>query len=106
MDHAKMAKLLDYARLLAKEGASFEKEGDDGAIPKYIKVVDILLLLAESAPSYPEWTNYVSKAEFYQKRTKILLSKIAMRKREGDESNLKTKEKETEISSEVSTPPH
>jgi len=47
-----MVKLLDYARLLAKQGEDFEKEGDnEGAIPKYIKVVDILLLLAESAPS-------------------------------------------------------
>jgi hypothetical protein len=85
MDPRKMAKLLDYAKLLAKQGESFEKEGsDEEAIPQYIKVVDILLLLAESAPTYPDWTNYVSKAEFYQKRTKTLLAKISMKREKQD----------------------
>ncbi len=81
-----MTKLLDYAKVLAKQGESLEKEGDnEEAIPRYIKVVDILLLLAESAPTYPEWMNYVSKAEYYQKRTKIALAKIAMYRKEENE---------------------
>jgi hypothetical protein len=75
-----MKKLLDYAKLLAKEGESLEKESnEEEAIPKYIKVVDILLLLAEAAPTYPEWTYYIQKAEFYQKRAKILLAGVSMK---------------------------
>ena len=86
MEASKMAKLLDYAKLLAKQGETSEKNGEDeDAIPKYIKVVDILLLLAESAPTYPDWTNYVGKAEFYQKRTKILLAKVSMKKDQKEE---------------------
>jgi hypothetical protein len=86
MDSSKMAKLLDYAKLLAKEGEAFEK-GDhpEDAIPKYIKAVDILLILAECAPSYPDWINYVSKAEFYQKRTKTMLTNIALKREKGAE---------------------
>ena len=74
-----MVKLLDYAKLLAKEGEGFEREGDyEEALPKYIKVVDILILLAEAAPTYPDWTNYIGKAEFYQKRAKMLVTRISM----------------------------
>lgn len=81
MDSSKMSKLLDYAKLLAKEGESLEKDGEEEeAVPKYIKVVDILLILADAAPTYPAWTDYINKAEFYQKRTKILLAKISMKR--------------------------
>ncbi len=63
LDAVKMSKLLNYAKLLAKEGEAMEKDGAaEDAIPKYIKVVDILLLLAEAAPTYPDWTNYIGKA--------------------------------------------
>lgn len=80
-----MGKLLDYAKLLAKQGESSEKNGEEEeAIPKYIKVVDILLLLAESAASYPDWTSYITKAEFYQKRTKILIAKVALKRENAD----------------------
>jgi hypothetical protein len=79
MDSSKMTKLLNYAKLLAKEGETLEKNGgEEEAVPKYIKVVDILLILAEAAPTYPDWTNYIGKAEFYQKRAKILIAKISM----------------------------
>jgi hypothetical protein len=85
MDSSKMKKLLDYAKLLAKEGEGFEKDGDEEAIPKYIKVVDILLLLADAAPTYPEWTYYIGKAEFYQKRAKTMLARISMMREKGDD---------------------
>ena len=81
-----MAKLLEYAKSLAKEGEAFDKNGEEEeAIPQYIKVVDILLLLAEAAPTYPEWCNYISKAEFYQKRTKIMLAKVSLKNQKNDE---------------------
>jgi hypothetical protein len=87
MDSSKTTKLLNYAKILAREGEDLEKEGkeEEEAIPKYIKVVDILLLLAEAAPTYSDWTFYIEKAEFYQKRAKILLAKISL-KREDTEN--------------------
>ncbi len=85
MDSPKMVKLLDYAKLLAKEGEGFERGGDyEEALPKYIKVVDILLLLADAAPTYPDWTNYIGKAEFYQKRAKMLITRISMTRDKDD----------------------
>ncbi len=69
-----MSKLLDYAKLVAREGETLEKEKEDeDAALKYIKVVDILLLLADAAPTYPDWTYYIEKAEFYQKKAKQLI---------------------------------
>lgn len=85
IESSKMAKLLDYAKLLAKQGEVLEKDGQgEDAIPKYIKAVDILLLLAEVAPTYPEWTKYVSKAEFYQKRTRAILTNLSLKREEGE----------------------
>lgn len=87
-----MKRLLDYAKLLAKEGEALEKEGEEAeAIPKYIKVVDILLLLAEQAPTYPDWTGYISKAEYYQKRAKMMVAVASMKREKGEP------EKETRV---------
>jgi hypothetical protein len=81
VEPSKAKKLLGYAKLLAKEGESAEKNGlEEEAIPKYIKVVDILLLLAESTENYEAWTDYTGKADFYQKRTKILIAKVSMKR--------------------------
>lgn len=85
-----MSKLLVYAKLLAKEGEGFEKSGEEEeTIPKYIKVVDILLILAEAAPTYPDWSYYISKAEFYQKRAKLLLARLSMKRENSENVNLK-----------------
>jgi hypothetical protein len=91
MDSSKMAKLLDYAKLLAKEGEKAEKEENgEEAIPKYIKAVDILLLLAEAAPTYPDWTYFIQKAEFYQKRAKIVLAKASLKRQKTSDQPGKT----------------
>ncbi len=85
IESSKVAKLLAYAKLLAKQGEVLEKDGQsEDAIPKYIKAVDILLLLADVAPTYPEWTKYVSKAEFYQKRTRAILTNLSLKREEGE----------------------
>ncbi|MHB1909082.1 MAG: hypothetical protein ACYCQJ_09480 [Nitrososphaerales archaeon] len=86
MDSSKEAKILAYARQLAKEGEAFEKNGEEEeAIPKYIKAVDVLLVLAEGTDRYPDWVNYTSKIEFYQKRTRILIAKASMKRNENHE---------------------
>jgi hypothetical protein len=78
MDSVRYNKLLNYAAYLEKHGNQFEKEGDEvEAIPTYIKMVDVLLLLAEVAPSYPDWQKFTDKAESYQKRMKVLISKAS-----------------------------
>jgi hypothetical protein len=78
MDSVKYRKLLDYSAHLEKQGNQFEKENEETeAIPTYIKMVDVLLLLAEVAPDYPSWQRFTGKAEAYQKRIKILISKAS-----------------------------
>ncbi len=78
MDSVRYRKLLDYASLLEKQGNQFESEGDEAeAISRYIKMVDVLLLLTEVAPDYPSWQKFTGKAESYQKRTRILISKAS-----------------------------
>lgn len=83
MDSVKYRKLLDYSIFLEKQGNQFEKEGDEvEAIPTYIKMVDVLLLLAEVAPDYPSWQRFTGKAEAYQKRMKILIAKALAKAKE------------------------
>jgi hypothetical protein len=78
MDSGKYTKLLNYSLFLEKQGNQFEKENEETeAIPTYIKMVDVLLLLAEAAPDYPSWQRYTGKAESYQKRIKVLISKAS-----------------------------
>jgi hypothetical protein len=78
MDSVRYRKLLDYASLLEKQGNKFESEGEEAeAISRYIKMVDVLLLLAEVAPDYPSWQKFTGKAESYQKRSRILISKAS-----------------------------
>jgi hypothetical protein len=78
MDSSKIKKLFDYASLLEGQGNQFEKESEETeAIRAYIKMVDVLLLLAEAAPDYPSWVKYTDKAEKYQKRVKILIAKAS-----------------------------
>jgi hypothetical protein len=87
MDSGKYKKLLDYAISLEKLGNQFEKDQvETEAIPNYIKMVDVLLLLAEVAPDYSSWQRFTDRADFYQKRVKILIAKASAKMNTSQES--------------------
>lgn len=73
MDSAKVKKLQDYASFLAKQAESKEIQGNGAeAARDYVKLVDILLLLANEAKDHPSWQQIVAKVEYYQKKIKTL----------------------------------
>jgi hypothetical protein len=99
LDSVKFRKLKDYVNILVRQGDSYEKESDlSGAIQKFLKVVDVLLVMADIAPSYPDWLECVNKAQAFQKKIKSLLALASIEREreegrgkggEGEESRLK-----------------
>ena len=89
MDSAKFQKLKDYVNVLVQQGASYEKDGEyELAIDKYLKVVDVLLVMGDSAPDYPMWVQCTDKAQAFQKKIKnlIVLASIEQEKKSTDSS--------------------
>jgi hypothetical protein len=75
MDSAKFQKLKDYVNLLVQQGDVYEKEKEYVmAIEKYLKVVDILLVMGDEAPNYPLWVQCTDKAQAFQKKIKNLIA--------------------------------
>jgi hypothetical protein len=73
MDSAKVKKLQDYASFLVKQAETKEHQGNYAdASRDYVKLVDILLLLANDAKDHPTWQQIISKVEYYQKKIKTL----------------------------------
>jgi hypothetical protein len=73
MDAAKIKKLQDYASFLVKQAESKESQGNTAeAARDYVKLVDILLLLANEAKDHPTWQQMITKVEYYQKKVKAL----------------------------------
>lgn len=75
MDPERSKKLEQLGITYLSLAEKFEKEKEYSlAIEKYLKVVDILLLLADSSADYPRWLKLTDKASSYQKKVKILIS--------------------------------
>ena len=75
MDAAKEKRLIEYAAYLEKQGQSEESQGRGNEAAKiYVKLVDVLLLLAREAKDHPTWQKYATKAEAYQKRAKQVIA--------------------------------
>jgi hypothetical protein len=73
MDASKVKKLQDYASFLMKQAESKEQQGNSTeAARDYVKLVDILLLLANEAKDHPTWQQIITKVEYYQKKVKAL----------------------------------
>jgi hypothetical protein len=86
MEPAKFKKLEDYASTLQKKGAGEEASSDfESAIATYLKLVDVLLVMADSAPSYPYWVRCTTSAENHQKKVRSLIARAAL-KQERQES--------------------
>ncbi|HZW58053.1 MAG TPA: hypothetical protein VFF30_17310 [Nitrososphaerales archaeon] len=81
MDPSKYKKLEEYATLLIKQGEAEEKENEYAfAIEKYLKVVDVLLVMSDAAPNYTAWVQCTGKAETLQKKVKTLIALASIEK--------------------------
>jgi hypothetical protein len=75
MDAANFKKMENYVSYLTQKGEEKEKsKAYVEAIPTYLKVVDVLLVMAEVAPSYPLWLKCTSAADSFQKKIKSLIA--------------------------------
>jgi hypothetical protein len=71
----KAKKLEALGLTYVQQGEAFEKDKEYSlAIDKYLKVVDILLLLADSTTDYPTWLKLSDKASSYQKKIRSLIA--------------------------------
>jgi hypothetical protein len=74
MDSAKLKKLQDYSVVLTQQAESKEAQGSKSeAVKDYVKLVDVLLLLANEAKDHPTWQQLISRAEFYQKKARTMV---------------------------------
>jgi hypothetical protein len=89
LDSEKARRLEKLGLSLVAEAESFEKDNEYGlAIEKYLKVVDILLLLAESAPDYPLWLKLSDRAASYQKKVRGLIAKASLKQERQERSEV------------------
>ena len=74
LDPQKTKKLQELAQTISGQAQSAEKEGSkEEAAKLYIKLVDILLLLARESGDNTKWSQYTRQAEAYQARVKSLI---------------------------------
>ncbi len=74
MDSAKLKKLQDYSVILTQQAESKEAQGNKNeAVKDYVKLVDVLLVLANEAKDHPTWQQLISRAEFYQKKARTMV---------------------------------
>lgn len=75
MDSAKLKKLQDYSTYLTQQAESKEAQGNPAEAAKdYVKLVDVLLVLANESKDHPSWQQLISRAEFYQNKARGLAS--------------------------------
>jgi len=75
----RIQKLQWYVNQLMTDGAEAEKAGDnERGVTNYLKAVDILLLLSKNEENYTTWKNYTDKAEFCQKKVRLLVAKQSL----------------------------
>lgn len=70
----KLRKLQEFLGILEEQGQSAERDGrNEDAVKSYIKLVDVLLLLARESEDHTKWSEYTKQAEAYQNRVKSLI---------------------------------
>jgi hypothetical protein len=71
---------------LEQKGMSEEKaQNFVDAIATYLKLVDVLLVYAQSAPTYPEWAKCTTKASNCQKKIKSLIAAASLKQKRDEE---------------------
>lgn len=85
LEPAKLKKLEEYLSVLGKKGAEEESHGDySSAIPTYLKLVDVLLVMAEESPGYTYWLRCTTSAQNYQKKIKSLIAQAALKREQAE----------------------
>ncbi len=85
MDAEKFKKLEDYVSTLGTKGAEEERNSEYAeAISTYLKLVDVLLVMADATPSYPYWVKCTTSAENYQKKIKSLIALAALKEEKAE----------------------
>lgn len=80
MDSTKYKKLSDYAALLTQQAEDEEKNKDYAfAIEKFLKTVDVLLVMADAAPNYLLWVQCTTRADSIQKKIKNLIALASLK---------------------------
>lgn len=75
LEAEKYRKLDQYASFLKEKGTSEERKKEySEVIPTYLKLVDVLLVMADGAPSYQYWVKCTTDAESYQRKIKSLIA--------------------------------
>lgn len=74
MDSAKLKKLQEYSAFLIQQAESKEATGNKSeAVKDYVKLVDVLLLLANETKDHPGWQQLIGRAEYYQKKARSMV---------------------------------
>jgi hypothetical protein len=90
MNAAEIAKLEGYVSYLEKKAADEEKSTEYvEEIATYLKLVDVLLVLAEATQDYPKWLKCTKSAESHQKKIRSLIS-LASSKQKEEEIQVKS----------------
>jgi len=78
-----------YVQYLEQKAVGEEKAASYvEAIATYLKLVDVLLVLADAVPSYPEWVKCTTSASNYQKKVKSLIALASLRQKQEEEAAL------------------
>ncbi len=76
-----------YVQYLEQKGTGEEKATNYvEAIGTYLKLVDVLLVFAEAAPSYPQWVKCTTSASNYQKKIKSLIALASLKQKQEEEA--------------------
>ena len=79
MEAAKLKRLEEYTAFLTKKASEEEGAGEYAeAIPTYLKLVDVLLVMSEASPNHSYWVKCTTNAETYQRKIKSLIAQASL----------------------------
>ena len=85
MNAADLAKLDNYVAFLQNKAADEEKKQEYvDEIATCLKLVDVLLVVAEASSSYPKWLKCTNTAASYQKKIKSLIALASAKQKESE----------------------
>lgn len=95
-----------YVKYLEQKGDGEEKAGNYiDAIATYLKLVDVLLVVADVVPTYPEWVKCTTSASNHQKKVKQLIALASLKQKQEEEAGMtKNLSQETNLALKASPP--
>jgi hypothetical protein len=88
LNPADLKKMYGYVQYLEQKGAGEEKAGSYiEAIGTFLKLVDVLLVLGDAVPTYPEWVKCTTSASNYQKKVKSLIALASLKQKQEEQAS-------------------